>query len=108
MPEKFLPIGTVVMLKGGTKRLMITGFCAVTSEKQGKVFDYIGCLYPEGIISSNQTALFDHTQIDQIYALGYIDQEEKDFKKRLIETLEKNNEALKTQQSQNDNIEEII
>ena len=27
--EKYLPIGTVVMLKGGTKRVMISGFCAI-------------------------------------------------------------------------------
>ncbi|MBR6133342.1 MAG: DUF4176 domain-containing protein, partial [Bacilli bacterium] len=25
--ERFLPIGTVVLLKGGKKRAMITGFC---------------------------------------------------------------------------------
>ncbi|HIR49231.1 MAG TPA: DUF4176 domain-containing protein, partial [Candidatus Faecimonas gallistercoris] len=25
--EKYLPIGTVVMLKGGKKRAMIIGFC---------------------------------------------------------------------------------
>ena len=34
MEEKFLPIGTVVLLKNGTKRLMITGFCAVEKEKE--------------------------------------------------------------------------
>ena len=28
MKEKFLPIGTVVTLKGGTVKLMIVGFCA--------------------------------------------------------------------------------
>ena len=27
MQEKFLPIGSVVLLKGGTKKVMITGYC---------------------------------------------------------------------------------
>ena len=29
--EKFLPIGSVVLLKGGTKKAMVTGFCSVAS-----------------------------------------------------------------------------
>ena len=31
--EKFLPIGTVVMLKGGTKRVMISGYVYLTMNK---------------------------------------------------------------------------
>ena len=27
MPEKFLPIGTVVLLNGGKKEVMITSYC---------------------------------------------------------------------------------
>ena len=37
MEDKFLPIGTVVLLKGGKKRVMIIGFCAMAKEKAGKV-----------------------------------------------------------------------
>ena len=37
--EKYLPIGSVVMLKGGTKRVMITGFCTVPNEDKEKVYD---------------------------------------------------------------------
>ena len=81
--EKYLPVGTVVMLKGGKKRAMITGFCSVADEDKSKVYDYTGCLYPEGVISSNQTLLFNHEQIDKIYHLGLADEEEKQFKQRL-------------------------
>lgn len=87
--EKFLPIGTVVMLKGAKKRLMITGFCSYDLETRKKAYDYTGCLYPEGIITSKQTALFDHNQIEKIYFLGYSDQEEKNFKMKLIQELRK-------------------
>ena len=45
--EKYLPIGTVVMLKGGEKRAMITGFCSVSEDDPEKIYDYNGCLYPE-------------------------------------------------------------
>lgn len=82
--KKYLPIGTVVMLKGGSKRVMLTGFCAVEDEEQGKIWDYSGCMYPEGFLSSTQTYLFNHTQIEKIYYLGLEDDdEEKKFKTKL-------------------------
>ena len=70
--EKFLPLGTVVMLKGASKRLMITGFCTMAAEEaEGVMYDYSGCMYPEGVISSDQTALFNHDQIEKICYMGY-------------------------------------
>lgn len=87
--KKYLPIGTVVMLKGGKKRAMITGFCAVAGEDKSKIFDYLGCLYPEGFISANKTLLFNHDQIDKVYHLGLIDEEETQFKQRLEEMMSK-------------------
>lgn len=87
MQEKYLPIGTVVMLKGGKKRAMIIGFCSVTQDDKTKMYDYSGCLYPEGMLSSDKTLVFNHDQIEKIYYLGLIDDEEKEFKKRLNEML---------------------
>lgn len=83
MRDKYLPIGTVVLLKGGRKRAMITGFCSVAQENQEKIYDYSGCVYPEGYLSSNQVCLFDHDQIDKIFFVGYEDEEEKMFKEKL-------------------------
>lgn len=85
MQDKYLPIGTVALLKGGRKRVMITGFCAIAEENKGKVFDYSGCIYPEGFITSNQVCLFNHDQIDKIFHTGLIDDEEKEFKSKLNE-----------------------
>ena len=81
--EKFLPIGTVVLLKGATKRLMISGYCAVDQEKKDEMWDYSGCMYPEGFLSSTQSFLFDHSQIAKIYSLGYKDDEEEEFQQKL-------------------------
>ena len=83
MRGKYLPIGTVVLLKGGKKRAMITGFCSIAQENQEKIYDYSGCVYPEGYLSSNQVCLFDHDQIEKIFFVGYEDEEEKDFKDKL-------------------------
>lgn len=94
---KFLPIGTVVLLKGGKKRLMITGFCSFDEEKKDKAYDYTGCLYPEGIISSKQMALFNHNQIEKVFYLGLRDEEEQKFKQKLVVEL---NNIIKRQQQQ--------
>ena len=85
--KKFLPIGTVVMLKGGTKRVMISGFCSIAENNPDKIWDYNGCIYPEGVIASNQTCLFDHKQIEKVYHMGLVDEEEKTFKKDLEKIL---------------------
>ncbi len=81
--EKFLPIGSVVLLKGGTKKAMVTGFCSVASEDKTKIYDYTGCIYPEGYLDFDQVCLFDHDQIEKVYHLGYIDEDEKSFKEEL-------------------------
>lgn len=86
--EKYLPLGTVVMLKGGSKRVMVTGFCAVEENDNRKMWDYSGCMYPEGFLSSDQICLFDHSQIEQVYHLGLVDEEEEAFKKTLKEITE--------------------
>ena len=82
--EKYLPIGTVVILKGATKRLMISGFCAIDNSNKDKIWDYSGCMYPEGFLTSDQICLFDHEQIEKIYHIGLSnDEEEKEFKENL-------------------------
>lgn len=85
-----LPIGTVVMLKGGKKRIMITGFFCQDIKKLGKVYDYCALLYPEGYIKPNEMLMFDHEQIEKIYYLGLNDDENKEFQKKLDEYLKHN------------------
>ena len=85
--KKFLPVGSVVLLRGASKRLMITGFCTKDANDDSTMYDYCGCLYPEGIISSDQTALFNHDQIEHVYHLGLSDEEEQEFKAKLNQLL---------------------
>ena len=89
MEEKYLPIGSVVRLKDGNKRLMVTGFLPVENEdKEEKVWDYCGCLYPEGILTPAENYLFDHEQIEEVHFIGLVDEEEEKFKKNLNTAIE--------------------
>ena len=98
--QKYLPIGTIVLLKNATKRLMVTGFCAVDAESADKkMYDYSGCMYPEGVVSSNQTALFNHEDIDKIYYMGLVDKEEKEFKAKLEDFVANNDVSSLVQQN---------
>lgn len=88
--EKYLPVGTVVMLKGGKKRVMIMGFtCIDDSNENPRLYDYCGVLYPEGFIASNKNLLFNHDQIEKVFYMGYRDEEEEKFKETLREVVNK-------------------
>ena len=89
MKEKFLPIGTVVLLKTGTKKIMITGFLPVAKDKT--VYDYSACLFPEGIISNKQTAVFNHDQIAEVIQEGYSNEETAQFVGALNELIAQQN-----------------
>jgi len=69
--EGLLPIGTVVMLKEGKHRVMITGYCQRLVTAPEKVYDYVGCLFPEGFLGADKNLLFDRGQVDRIYHVGY-------------------------------------
>ena len=47
-------------------------------------WDYIGCLYPEGNISEEYMYLFNHDQIDKVFFMGYQDEDEFEFLKKLL------------------------
>ena len=83
-----LPIGSIVLLKKGRKRLMIYGITPIDQEV-GKMYDYIGCLYPEGHIGEEYTYLFDHDSIETIDFLGYMDSEYQVFRSKVEIELEK-------------------
>lgn len=75
MQEKFLSIGSVITLKIDNKKIMITGFLAQDKKKNNRTYDYCGCLFPEGIISSNRMLIFNHEDIKNVLSLGYSDSE---------------------------------
>lgn len=80
--DKYLPLGTVVVLKGGNKRLMIYGRRQINA-KTKKIYDYVGCLFPEGNMTPDYSYMFNHENIEDIYFIGLKDDEERKFVKVL-------------------------
>ena len=100
--ERFLPVGTVVLLKGGKKELVIVSYCIIPSGNvQEVVYDYGGCLYPEGLIRSDQLYAFNHDQIEKVIFKGYESSEQSNLSnviKELINDKKRDNliEEIKT------------
>ena len=80
--KSYLPNGTVVLLKGGEKKIMIYGRRQkrVTDEHE---YDYIACLYPEGNINEDYMYLFNHEDIKEIVFRGFEDDERSEFISKL-------------------------
>ena len=89
MKKEYLPIGSVVLLKNAKKRVMVTGFYVKEEEKSDKVYDYVGVMYPEGVIQSDKNLVFNNDQIEKVYFSGFSDIEEKEFKQKLYKLIEK-------------------
>ena len=86
MFEGLFPIGTIVLLKNSTKRVMIIGVLQ-KQVKEGKeiIWDYSACFYPEGYMGPDKTFLFNGDQIEKVYAVGYQDEEQFSFKVKFDE-----------------------
>ena len=81
-----LPIGSVVLLKNSTKRVMIIGVCQKLNDV---IYDYAGCFYPEGFLSADKNFLFNKDQLDKLYFIGYQDDEQLAFKEKADALIEK-------------------
>lgn len=95
MFEKLLPIGSVVLLRGGAKKLMIVGIKQIKTDAEDvdkKEYDYIGVMYPEGFLGNETNFLFNHEDINDVVFTGYNNPERAEF----IAFLE---EAIKLQES---------
>lgn len=78
----YLPLGTIILLKGGNKRLIIVGRKQTSTESK-QIFDYAGVLFPEGYQDSEHFYAFNHSDIENIFQLGLIDSEEIEYQQIL-------------------------
>lgn len=76
--KDLLPVGSVVLLKDATKKLMIIGILQVKPD-ENKIYDYLGVPYPEGYIGEANNFLFYHEDINDIIFTGYENSEREDF-----------------------------
>ncbi len=85
--KKFLPVGTVVTLIEEKEQLMIIGFCQ-KNNKNDRIWDYVGVVYPIGYISFERMILFDSNQIGTIHFIGCQDETQLSFSKQFSKYLE--------------------
>ena len=84
-----LPIGSIIKLKEGQVKLMIIGYLKYAVGDQEKIFDYAGCLYPNGYQSKEKCVVFNHEDIIKVYALGYQDDLQEYFEAQLIQQFQR-------------------
>ena len=77
--KELLPIGSVVLLKNGIKKLMIIGIMPIFLEHPERRYDYIAVPYPEGFIGNEMNFLFKHEDITDVISRGYANSEWEEF-----------------------------
>lgn len=82
MHKEILPLGSVVSLKDAEMYFIIIGY-KMLDEKENKVWDYLGCVYPVGVLSNDTTLVFDKEKIDKVIFTGFSDKEGEEFRKKI-------------------------
>lgn len=83
IPDKYLPIGSVVLLKGGNQPLMI--YAREVYFETGETRDYMSVLYPFGYVDDEGVYSFDHSEIEKVLFVGYVDENEEKVNEYLLE-----------------------
>lgn len=91
-----LPLGSVILLKGGKHKLMITGHnVSYEINPNGKnqyfdvdgrkplIFNYMGVIWPEGDVALDRVALFNDDDIGKVYFKGFIEEEPEDINEKI-------------------------
>lgn len=78
----YYPIGTVVLLQGGTHPIMIFGRkqIQVSTDKE---WDYVACLYPEGNLGEDYNIFFNQEEIAQVLYYGWVSEYEQQMQQML-------------------------
>ena len=86
MENKFLPLGSVVLLKDAKRPIVVIGY-TVVEEGNTEIWDYLGCAYPIGVIDPGKNLLFQRNQIEKVLHTGYTDDEGNQFLDQLTESV---------------------
>lgn len=83
MEKKYLPIGTICTLKNNNKKIMIISYFSLEYNGNVKMYDYKGCVYPEGLLLPAQAVSFDHDDIDKVEYMGFKNEQYEIFNNML-------------------------
>ena len=79
--KKYMPIGSIVKIRGSFRKYMIAGF---NSNIEKTIYDYLACEYPFGFDNHHENVRFNHDEIESVYHIGFINNQEKKFKEELL------------------------
>ena len=85
--KKYLPVGTVLLIKNNIKTIMIIGYVYKNDSNETK--DYIGVYYPEGYAMKEYLVDFNHQDIVGVIKLGCVFDKQQEYNKFLNNELEK-------------------
>ncbi|WP_057821314.1 DUF4176 domain-containing protein [Schleiferilactobacillus perolens] len=85
---EFLPLGSVVMLTGVIKRIVIVQRAIELNQEDGgtKYYDYGAILYPEGLVE-DQLVYFNQEDISRLIFKGFSDDDDTIMVEQLNEAL---------------------
>ncbi|MCR5213824.1 MAG: DUF4176 domain-containing protein [Eubacterium sp.] len=86
MYKDLLPIGSVVKISDAERYVMICGRIVVP-EGTDRIYDYVGCVYPEGISSSNDMVFFNRDAIELLYFVGFQDVQELTYRGEVLDEI---------------------
>lgn len=92
----FLPLGTIVILKGTLKKLMIVNRANIVDDTY---FDYGAVLYPEGMVD-NDLAYFNQDDLLKVVSEGFSD-EDNDLMVAQLEQAKKDYQEVAEKQTTN-------
>lgn len=87
--RELLPIGSIVILENGQKKLMIIGVKPIDTEKN-ETYDYLAVPYPEGYVKEELTFFVNHDKIKEVISRGYENDERTEFINKLEEFYKNN------------------
>ena len=85
--NEVLSIGSVVKLRNSKGLVMVISFGMIANKngKENSIYDYLGCPYPHGVITTDYFIYFDKSDIEEIIFKGYSDDADKECKKGYLE-----------------------
>ena len=83
--DKYLPAGTVILLKNEIRSIMIMGFIVKDNDD---IKDYLGVYYPEGYIGDEYVLKFNHDDILGIINMGLEFDKQKEYNSFLKNEIE--------------------
>lgn len=92
---KLLPLGSIVYLKDGNKKVLVIARGLIAKHGDGVVFfDYGGVPYPEGL-QDNQMAYFQSESIAKVVFEGYTDLDDEATVAKIFSYIERHPEIQK-------------